>query len=317
MTECRPWWSPEFCEWITSLVEISLRSSIGVFENTWYRQNGGVPTGGSLCVQLANISVYAKMREAVYSKPSLMEKVVSVKRYIDDGAGGFSGNQSEFESWIIEINTSLQPYGLIIDESTFAPPDQYVPFLDTQFCFSSEGNLQTDLYVKPTDSRAYLNFRSSHPNHIFSGIVFSQCLCLRRIINDQTRLKARLDELGSCFKSAGYPLKMISNIKNKVLNTPRSLERKSKTSDEQQTPGSKVRVVSTFGSDSDIVKSVRRFEKTLSRTRSFSLSDVSAVSPVHSPAVSRASTPPPISRNTQNNTSHKRKLFQFVKKKRG
>ena len=32
--ECRPYWSPVFCNWILSLVELSMRSSIGVFENS-------------------------------------------------------------------------------------------------------------------------------------------------------------------------------------------------------------------------------------------------------------------------------------------
>ena len=47
----------------------------------------GVPTGGSLCVQLANITVFYFMNNAVYSKPEIMANVVEAKRYIDDGAG--------------------------------------------------------------------------------------------------------------------------------------------------------------------------------------------------------------------------------------
>ena len=47
----------------------------------------GVPTGGSLCVQLANITVFYVTNYAVYSKPEMMANVVEAKRYIDDGAG--------------------------------------------------------------------------------------------------------------------------------------------------------------------------------------------------------------------------------------
>ena len=123
MSECRPNWTPSFCNWILSLVELSMRSSIGVFEDSWYRQVGGVPTGGSLCVQLANITVFARMRKAVYDQPSLIQNVVSVKRNIDDGAGGFSGTREDFEAWINQINTNLHPFGLTIDEYSIAPPD--------------------------------------------------------------------------------------------------------------------------------------------------------------------------------------------------
>ena len=89
IAECRKEWTPEFSEWIISLVKLSLKSSIGVFEDTWYKQKGGVPTGGTLCVQLANIAVFSIMRKALYNQPSLMEKVAAVRRYIDDGVGAF------------------------------------------------------------------------------------------------------------------------------------------------------------------------------------------------------------------------------------
>lgn len=41
----------------------------------------GVPTGGSLCVQLANIAVYRVNEKQVDSDTELMETVKSVKRY--------------------------------------------------------------------------------------------------------------------------------------------------------------------------------------------------------------------------------------------
>ena len=57
------------------------------------------------------------------------------------------------------------------------------------------------------------------------------------------------------------------------------------------TPGN-IRVVSVFGSDSDIISSVKQFESILQRTRSFSTSDA-FISPTPSPAVSRIGSPTP------------------------
>ena len=82
------------------------------------------------------------------------------------------------------------------------------------------------LYVKPTDSRSYLNFGSAHPKHTFSGIVYPGCFRLRRIIDNQERLKVRLEELKACFKNAEYPDSLVDNSIEKVLNSERSLERK-------------------------------------------------------------------------------------------
>ena len=91
-------------------------------------------------------------------------------------------------------------------EHVITNPGSFVPFLDIQFCISTSGIPETDLYIKETDSRAYLNFGSSHLKHIFSGIVYSQCLRLRRIINNNDRLnKLRLEELKEAFFNADYP----------------------------------------------------------------------------------------------------------------
>ena len=276
--ECRPDWSTDFIAWLVDLVKISLESSVGIFNGDWYKQRKGVPTGGSLCVQLANMTVYSIMRKVVYSDETLMNDVVSPKRYIDDGAGFFKGSASDFENWITSVNDKLAPYGLLIDESTICQTNQFIPFLDIQFCFDSLGNLQTDLYTKPTDSRAYLNYNSAHPKHTFNGIVYSGCFRLRRIINDQDRLEKRLKELGECFKNAGYPTTLIENISKKALQSERCLKRKADRTQNEEPQAPSIRVVSTFGSDIDIIHTVKKFTPSLSRTRSFSESDTSEIS---------------------------------------
>ena len=52
--------------------------------------------------------------------------------------------------------------------------------------------LVTDINVKKTDARAYLNFDSYHPKQTFPSIVYSQMLRYRRIINSDVTLQERL-----------------------------------------------------------------------------------------------------------------------------
>ena len=295
MMTTRKEWSADFCDWLIDLVDISLRSSIGCYENQWYAQKNGVPTGGSLCVQLANIAVYYIMHKCVYSNNKLMKRVHTVKRYIDDGAGFFSSTERKFNQWIADINKSLKDHGLLIDESVWKNVGEFVAFLDIKYCFDSNGNLQTDLHVKETDSRSYLHFSSAHPNHIYSGIVYSQCIRLRRIINSQERLKVRLEELCEAFKAAAYPSKMVENISKKVLNSERSLERKEPIEESTADP-LPIRIVSTFGSDTDIVTTVKKYEEDLKKTRSFS--DLSSQ----------------VSSTSSEEPRQGKQLFQFVKK---
>ena len=99
-----------------------------------------------------------------------MKNIQSIKRFIDEGSGTFRGTRRMFTDWINRVNTLISPYGLYIDEHTIKNPGQYISFLDIMFCFNSEGQLQTDLYVKETDARSYLFYGGSHANHVFAGI---------------------------------------------------------------------------------------------------------------------------------------------------
>ena len=270
MDNCRTDWSEPFKQWIIDLVDIGLRSSVGCYEGSWYHQKRGIPTGGSTCVQLANITVFYIMNQSMYKNTDLMKKIYSIKRYIDDGVGFFEGNRNDFIAWIKNVNDKLRQWGLNIDEYDLKETGVYIAFLDIQFCFDCTGKLQTDLYIKETDSKRYLHFTSAHPNHIFSGIVYSQCIRLRRIINSDVRLNVRMEELKEVFKTAGYPIKMIENIGNGVLAKERTLESKphqTETADEKcKQP---IRIVSTYGCDDELIQTVQKFQPLLEKTKSF------------------------------------------------
>ena len=162
------------------------------------------------------------------------------------------------------MNRRIGPLGLHIDESSYQTNSQFINLLDVQYCFDIEGKLQTDLYVKETDSRSYLNFSSAHPNHTFSGNVYSQSLRLRRIINDDERLRKRLKELSKAFKEAGYPEKMVTEITNKVQNSARNITTQAK---EESEDSGQIIVVSTFEADKNIVDAVKRSEDSLKNAK--------------------------------------------------
>ena len=266
MDQCRPDWTEEQKQWIISLIDFSLRASVAKYGNNWWKQKNGIPTGGSLCVQLANITVFYVMSQKVYNEPERMRNILDIKRFIDDGVGFFVGTEDDFEEWLRIVNQEIAALGLHIDESSLKKNSKFINFLDIKFCFDQEGQLQTDLFIKETDSRSYLNFASAHPNHTFSGNVYSQSLRLRRIINDRERLRTRLTELAECFKKAGYPEKMVHNITTKVLNSERDITMKEKI---DKTNKDQIRVVSTYKADENMVKVIKNCEESLKLTQSF------------------------------------------------
>ena len=139
-------------------------------------------------------------------------------------------------------------------EHTIADPHEYVSILYLQFTFDLHGALQTDLYVKPTDSRSYLQYGNAHPNHVFSAVVFSQCVWLIRIINCNLRLENRLNELKDTFLNSNYPVSMVDKIIAKVLSIERCLKKPQNRSNSYiivplTTPPKTIRIISTHGGD--------------------------------------------------------------------
>ena len=54
--------------------------------------------------------------------------------------------------------------GLKLDESSIEDRGKYTCVLDIRFKFDDNGDLQTDLFLKETDSREYLSYSSAHPD---------------------------------------------------------------------------------------------------------------------------------------------------------
>ena len=72
-----------------------------------------------------------------------------------------------------------------------------------------EGELMTDLFVKPTDTHLFLDPSSSHPYHCNKGIPYSQALRLNRICSDNESFDKRCNDLEGWLMERGYNGKMI------------------------------------------------------------------------------------------------------------
>ena len=56
--KCRPQWNVQFRNWILKLIKLSMSAGFGKFKDKWYRPATGIPTGGNISVQLANIAIF-------------------------------------------------------------------------------------------------------------------------------------------------------------------------------------------------------------------------------------------------------------------
>ena len=83
-----------------------------------------------------------------------------------------------------------------------------VNFLDVNIKLI-DGELKTDLFVKPTDTHQFLDPTSCHPYHCKKGIPYSQALRLNRICSDNGTFDRRCNDLEKWLMERGYNEKMI------------------------------------------------------------------------------------------------------------
>ena len=103
-------------------------------------------------------------------------------------------------------------------------------FLDTTVYRNDDGSLWTDLFCKPTDTRSYLRYESSHPPHCKRSLPYSQFLCLRRICSREEDFLRHAHDMKSHFIGRGYPEKNLDDsldrvklLSRKTLLTPKPL----------------------------------------------------------------------------------------------
>ena len=71
-------------------------------------------------------------------------------------------------------------------------------FLDVRVVNKS-GKLETDVFVKPTDSHQYLHHSSCHPRGCKMSIPYAQALRLRRICSKSEFFENRVRDLSNFF----------------------------------------------------------------------------------------------------------------------
>ena len=78
---------------------------------------------------------------------------------------------------------------------------------------------ETKYYVKPSNKRLFLHYRSNHPQHTFKSIVYSQALQGIMINSRQEWNIEYLGDLREKFLIQGYPLKLINEQFEQALKS--------------------------------------------------------------------------------------------------
>ena len=188
---------------IEKFVNVILEESFVTYDGNSFKAKIGIPTGGCNSRQIADTFLQWLLFQKIKPIINGWELILFWKRFIDDGIGIWKGTRDEFDEFIKSLNEQSKRFGINfpLKEVQFG---RSVNFLDLTIYLDEENTIHHKLYVKPTDSRCYLNPGSFHPSHVFSSIPFSQMI---RIINRNTKPESCQEDLNGLkihLKKSGY-----------------------------------------------------------------------------------------------------------------
>ena len=179
---------------IAQFIELSFENSYVVYNNECYKSKVGIPTGGSLSRQIADIFLHWILFHKMTPKLNLIQMIRFWRRFTDDYVGVWRGTKRSFESFVRKLNRELKRYGIEfpVKECQFG---KSVHVLDLGVYLDQDNTIHYQGYSKPTDSKRYLNPNSFHPRSIFKAIPYSQML---RTLRNNSKPESASEELDMC-----------------------------------------------------------------------------------------------------------------------
>ena len=172
------------------------------------------------------------------------------KRYMDDLAGAASCSEQDLTQFLTFA-------------SNFHPKLEYIwsislvklPFLD-MYLMPRGDRISTSIYYEETDSRSYLNFKSSHPFICKSAIPYSQFLRLRKICSEDDDFEESANSMETFFVAHGYPIHLVRDGRQKATSTPRANLLTGRDAHNRTTATNRVPIVTTYNPKNTSVCSI-------------------------------------------------------------
>ena len=185
---------------LVELAEIVLKNNIFQFDDKTLRQLRGTAIGTKFAPPYA-ILFLASLEEKILESLDLKPKIWW--RYIDDIFFIWEHGEESLREFLKELNKFHPTIKFTAEWSK-----ERVNFLDVNV-FLKNGELKTDLFVKPTDTHQFLDPTSCHPYHCKKGIPYSQALRFNRICSNNESFDKRCNELEQLLLERGYNQKMV------------------------------------------------------------------------------------------------------------
>ena len=205
---------------VIEALDLCQQNNIFEFNGKLYRQTKGHGTGQKMAPPVACYGAgVIEKKFLAFPEVSILFEEEFWWRYIDDV---FSVNEGEKQSLdrALSLFNTLYP-GQVT--RTWEWSDKSLIFLNVEVLINREKKIiETRYYVKPSNQRLFLNFRSNHPELIFKGVVYGMALQGIMLNSRQEWNLGYLLELREKFLQQEYPLDLISQQFARALSVDRA-----------------------------------------------------------------------------------------------
>ena len=199
-------------ETLLDLAEFVLKNNFFTHNDQIFRQIRGTAMGTVFAPSYAILAM-AEVEEQALSTFKLQPWVWW--RFIDDIFLIWQHGRDYLDSFLQHLN-SIHP----TLKFTNSISTKEIEFLDV-LVINKNGQIETDLYVKKTDTHQYLHSTSCHRYHTKTGIPYGQALRLRRIISNDDKFEERCDDLKNWLLKRGFEEGMVATQIDRAKNRNR------------------------------------------------------------------------------------------------
>ena len=200
---------------VKEFVKLSFKESYVTYKNNVFRPKIGIPTGGSLSRQIADVFLHWLLFKKINIPLTTLNELRFWKRFIDDGIGIWRGTKRAFETFLKKLNKETNKYGINfpIEEFQFG---KSVNFLDVTLYIDEQNHIRYKSYTKPTDAKRYLRPQSFHPKNVFSSVPMSQMIRTIERNSDKETEKVEMKKLMDNFVRSGYKMDELKKLEDKA-----------------------------------------------------------------------------------------------------
>ncbi|XP_065682361.1 uncharacterized protein LOC136095559 [Hydra vulgaris] len=187
---------------IDIILETILTHSNFQFSTDHFLQLTGTTMGTRMAPPYANLFM-GRIDEKIIDQFSMW--ISFYKRFIDDIFFIFHG-PPEILTQVFEFMNAIHP----TIKFTFNNSTTSIHFMDLTINKKLDGQLETTIYKKATDTTALLHYNSFHPPHQKSNLIYSQALRYNKNISNNYNLIKELKQLAQILVIRGYPIQSIN-----------------------------------------------------------------------------------------------------------